>query len=59
MIAILFRMVLFLVVPQMSSPIFSLDSSTGELFVDGSGPHLDANGTSGFLNVSNLQSEHS
>lgn len=33
------------------SPVFSIDAETGELTVDGRDPYLDANGTSGMLNV--------
>lgn len=42
----------FAVEPSHVSPIFSIDAETGVLFVSGRGPYLDANGTSGMLNVS-------
>ena len=44
-------MCLYAVHPNHLSPIFTLDAETGILRVDGRGPHLDANGTTGSLNV--------
>ena len=43
--------ILFAVEPAHVSPIFSIDAGTGLLTVSGRGPYLDANGTSGILNV--------
>lgn len=41
----------FAVEPAHVSPVFSIDTETGVLTVSGRGPYLDANGTSGILNV--------
>ena len=41
----------FTVEPAHVSPVFSIDTETGMLTVSGRGPYLDANGTSGILNV--------
>ena len=46
--------ILFAVEPTHVSPIFSIDTETGVLTVNGRGPYLDANGTSGMLNVNKL-----
>ena len=42
---------MYAVEPDHVSPIFTIDTETGLLAVDGRGPNLDANGTQGVVNV--------